>query len=165
MAGVCGSLGRQAAKRRATWCVVAIAAVVAAGCGKSGPKLHPASGTVTLDGKPLADATVTFVPSAGRPSDGKTDASGKYAIMTNGQPGVPEGDYKVAVSKFTAQGEMPVMAPSPQDMVKMYEKKKKGEIEKSPVPAKYGRADTSGLSAKVGSDASKNVFDLPLDTK
>lgn len=158
---------RQAGVAVTGWVGVWFAAAVLAlgGCGSSGPKLHPATGTVTLDGKPLADATVTFVPAAGRPSDGKTDASGKYAIMTNGLPGVPEGDYKVTVSKFTSQGEMPAMAPSPQDMIKMYEKKKKGDVEKSPVPAKYGRADTSGFSAKVGTDASKNVFDLPLDAK
>lgn len=149
------------------WIGVCLAATVLAvgGCGSSGPKLHPATGTVTLDGKPLSDATVTFVPASGRPSDGKTDASGTFTIMTNGQPGMPAGPCKVTVSKFTAQGEMPAMAPSPGDMIKMYEKKKKGDVEKSPVPAKYGRADTSGLSAEVSTDAAKNVFTFALESK
>lgn len=144
---------------------IALVAVTIGGCGKGSPKLHPATGTVTLDGKPLVDATVSFVPASGRPSDGKTDGSGKYTIMTDGQPGVPAGAYKVAVSKFTSQGEMPAMAPSPDDMRKMYEKKKKGEVDKGEVPAKYGRADTSGLSADVTADGSKNVFNHELTSK
>lgn len=151
---------------RTPWSVaIALIVVAIAGCGKSSPKLHPATGTVTLDGKPLADATVSFVPAAGAPSDGKTDSAGKYTIMTNGLPGMPAGACKVAVSKFTSAGEMPSMAPSPDDMKKMYEKKKKGEVEKGEVPAKYGRADTSGLSADVTSDAAKNVFNFELTTK
>lgn len=146
-------------------CAAAVAMLAFGGCGTSGPRLHPATGTVTLDGVPLVDATVSFVPAAGRPSDGKTDGSGKYTIMTNGQAGMPSGACKVTVSKFTSQGEMPAMAPSPDDMRKMYEKKKKGEVEKGAVPAKYGRADTSGLSADVTADAAKNVFNFELTSK
>lgn len=145
--------------------VVVMVMLAAVGCGKAAPKLHPATGTVTLDGKPLADATVSFVPASGAPSDGKTDDSGKYTIMTSGRPGLPAGACKVTVSKFTSAGEMPAMAPSPDDMRKMYEKKKKGDVEKGEVPAKYGRADTSGLSADVTSDAAKNVFNFELTTK
>ena len=144
---------------------IAIVAAACGGCAKGGPKLYPATGTVTLDGKPLVDATVSFVPAAGRPSDGKTDGSGKYVIMTNGQPGMSVGPCKVAVSKFISQGEMPPMSPSPDDMKKMYEKKKKGEVEKGEVPAKYGRADTSELSANVTTEAGKNVFDFNLTSK
>jgi len=143
--------------------VVASLAIGLTGCGgPAQPKLYPATGTVTWKGTPLADATVSFVPSVGAPSDGKTDAQGKFSIMTNGQPGARAGACKVAVSKFAGAAPSMPAAPKPEDMMKLYEKKKKGEFEKGEIPAKYGRPDTSGLAAEVTSDAAKNVFTFDL---
>ena len=143
--------------------VMALGAVGLAGCGGSTmPKIYPATGTVTWKGEPLADATVSFVPSAGAPSDGKTDAQGKFTIMTNGMPGARAGACKVTVSKFAGAGASMPAAPKPEDMMKMYEQKKKGGVEKGEVPAKYGRADTSGLAAEVTTDGAKNVFTFDL---
>ena len=150
--------------------VVAVVLVLA-GCGGGSkrPKLYPATGTVTLDGKPLADATVSFVPAVGPPSDGKTDASGKFTIMTSGQPGAPFGPNKVTVSKFTGTATMPSPGASAEDMRKMYEKmydkNKKAGAEKGEVPAKYGRPDSSGLTADVTADAAKNVYPFDLSSK
>jgi hypothetical protein len=144
--------------------VVTLVAVGLAGCGGSTmPKIYPATGTVTWKGAPLADATVSFVPSVGAPSDGKTDAQGKFTIMTNGKPGARAGTCKVTVSKFAGAAPSMPAAPKPEDMMKMYEKKKKGEVEKGEIPAKYGRPDTSGLTAEVTTDGAKNVF--PFDLK
>lgn len=157
--------GRLQGRRVAASVVVAMMAIVAAttGCGggPARPKTYPTSGTITYKGKPLADATVSFVPSSGPPSDGRTDASGKYTIMTSGNPGAPVGKNRVTVSKVSGPATMP-SAPSPDDMKAMYEKKKKGETDKPEVPAKYGRPDTSGLTAEVTADAAKNVFDFEL---
>ena len=141
---------------------VTVVGAVVAGCGGPAmPKVYPATGTVTYKGEPLADATVSFVPSVGAPSDGKTDAQGKFTIMTNGKPGARAGACKVTVSKFAGASSMPA-APKPEDMMKMYEKKKKGEVEKGEIPAKYGRPDTSGLGAEVTTDGAKNVFNFDL---
>lgn len=159
------------ARRFAGGMVVVALALAMAGCGggPKRPKLYPASGTVTLDGKPLADATVSFVPASGPPSDGKTDASGKFTIMTSGQPGAPFGANKVTVSKFTGTATMPTPGGSPDDMKamyeKMYDKNKKAAGDKGEVPAKYGRPDASGLSADVTADAAKNVFNFDLTSK
>ena len=143
--------------------VVALGAIGLAGCGGSTmPKIYPATGTVTWKGEPLADATVSFVPSVGAPSDGKTDAQGKFAIMTNGMPGARAGACKVTVSKFAGAAPSMPAAPKPEDMMKMYEKKKKGEVEKGEIPAKFGRPDTSGLSAEVTTEGAKNVFTFDL---
>jgi hypothetical protein len=57
--------------------------------GRGLPELGDVSGVVTLDGKPLAGAMVTFVPqiedgdaaSHVAPSTGMTDASGRYSLM------------------------------------------------------------------------------------
>jgi len=52
------------------------------GCGPSqGPTLGQVSGTVTLDGTPLAHATVLFTPAGmGRTSQGITDGHGRYQL-------------------------------------------------------------------------------------
>ena len=143
--------------------VMALGAIGLAGCGGSTmPKVYPATGTVTWKGEPLADATVSFVPSLGAPSDGRTDAQGKFTIMTNGQPGARAGACKVTVSKFVGAAPS-TPTPTPEDMMKMYEKKKKGEVEKGEIPVKYGRPDTSGLTAEVTADGVKNVFTFDLE--
>lgn len=60
------------------------------GCGSSGPKYAPVSGTVTLDGKPYGDAVVVFLPKAtpgnpnpGRSSAGETDPKGHFVLKTD----------------------------------------------------------------------------------
>ncbi|HUE71098.1 MAG TPA: hypothetical protein VMP01_09440 [Pirellulaceae bacterium] len=81
-----------------------------AGCG--GPsvptfQLVPVTGTVKLNGTPLADAEVQFhYDGDNRPpqyfgSTGKTDPNGKYELLTNAQKGCVEGKFKVVVSKWT----------------------------------------------------------------
>ncbi|WP_373650774.1 carboxypeptidase-like regulatory domain-containing protein [Schlesneria sp. DSM 10557] len=83
------------------------------GCG-GGPKLPkwpdpvPASGTITFDGKPLVDATVSFTPleqTQGKGAVGTTDESGKYELKSLGPDGKPKpgaipGKYRVSVSRM-----------------------------------------------------------------
>jgi hemoglobin len=63
---------------------------------KKGDKGTLVSGVVTLDGKPLADAVVRFVPEAATADDysGSTNADGKYVLS-----GVKPGKYAVSISK------------------------------------------------------------------
>ena len=71
-----------------------------AGCGGSGDEIEVAevSGVVTLDGKPLPNAIVTFVPKAGGPSGvGKTDAEGKYQLATVDELGAVLGEHMVSI--------------------------------------------------------------------
>jgi len=59
-------------------------------------KVH---GTVTLDGQPLPDATVQFQPAAGRPSYGRTDADGRYALGYRGRSwGAVVGPHTVKIT-------------------------------------------------------------------
>jgi len=85
---------------------VATAAAVAGllvGCGESGPKLAPVTGTVTLNGKPLEGAVVTFQPDGSTPgampAEDVTGPDGNYKAITKGRSGVMPGKYKVLVSK------------------------------------------------------------------
>ena len=79
---------------------------VAAGCGDSGPPLVPVSGTVTLNGRPLANATVSFIPQEsnkfGRPAQGTTGPLGYYKAMSRNRAGAVPGKYQVVVSQTAA---------------------------------------------------------------
>jgi hypothetical protein len=77
--------------------------VGAAGCGE--PAVAPVSGRVTLDEKPLPNATVIFMsagqeesPNAG--SSGKTDSKGQYVLhrITKDMKGAFVGKHKVSIT-------------------------------------------------------------------
>jgi len=77
------------------------------GCssGPPGPKLVPASGTVTLDDKPLASAEVMFIPedqTKGQAAVARTDDGGKFELLSNDRKrkGAAAGSYKVTISKL-----------------------------------------------------------------
>ena len=57
--------------------------LAAAGCGRGPrPQLGTVEGIVTLDGRPLADATVRFTPRGrGRTAQGVTDPAGRYRLI------------------------------------------------------------------------------------
>src|SRR4051794_38813167 len=83
-----------------------VLALLTAGCG--GPKTAPVSGRVTLDSKPLANATVVFVPvdrPAGKdplPSSvGVTDEAGHYSLVLDNArktKGAVVGKHKVIIT-------------------------------------------------------------------
>lgn len=64
------------------------------------PELGEVTGTVKLDGAPLAGATVEFRPTpAGRPSTGVTDESGKYSLVyAYGKNGAKIGQHTVLIT-------------------------------------------------------------------
>jgi hypothetical protein len=119
------------------WLVLAVTAALAVGCGGEDiPTLVPVSGTVSMDGKPIAGASVEFIPldpkqpqTAGGAT---TDQSGKYIAMYRGNPGLSPGKYKVNVQK----------AASPDSS------KTAGGIEKDPYMAKLS-ADAGKVETKV----------------
>jgi len=76
---------------------------LAAGCRDSGPELGEVTGVVTLDGKPLPNATVEFQPTAsgGSSSQGTTDESGRYELMYGvGRPGAMIGEHAVRITTY-----------------------------------------------------------------
>ncbi|MDR0521115.1 MAG: carboxypeptidase-like regulatory domain-containing protein, partial [Planctomycetaceae bacterium] len=79
--------------------ILFVTLTIISGCGTDlGP--GKVSGTVTLDGQPLPDATVTFQPeSGGVVPMGGTDANGKYKLYyADAKAGAQPGRYKVCVS-------------------------------------------------------------------
>lgn len=140
-----------------------------AGCGSGGrpadrPKTAPATVTVICDGQPLEGASVvlTSTDPARRGAMGMTDAAGIAKLMTfeAGDGAIP-GEYKVAIQK--AEG-APQQSVSMENYDEYRKKSKSGQSSgsaKSVVPAKYTKADTSGLTAKVEKGA-ENSFKFEL---
>ncbi len=67
------------------------------GCDRGDyPEMARVSGTVTYKGKPVPNMMVNFMPDAGRPSWGKTDANGKFEMIYDSDyKGVKVGHHKV----------------------------------------------------------------------
>jgi hypothetical protein len=85
---------------------VALLVLAHLGCGK-GPSVvcHPVVGSVTRDGKPLAEALVVYHPvsdAAGLPQKpiAYTDAEGRFKLTTyHAADGAPAGEYRVTVEQ------------------------------------------------------------------
>ena len=84
--------------------LLGFALVLGLGCGSG--KFAPVSGTVTMNGKPLAGALVIFSPiakegsiDAGPGSSGKTNDKGEYTLTSDtGRTGALVGEHRVSVS-------------------------------------------------------------------
>lgn len=69
------------------------------------PSLYPCKITITQEGKPFEGATITLLPEVSPEGrnwiiSGRTDQNGETNLVTQPYyPGVPEGIYKVLVSK------------------------------------------------------------------
>lgn len=78
-----------------------------AGCGGGGgPSVVPVSGRVTLDGEPVADAFVRFVPEAvdmpGLDSGAQTDADGRYTLnAADGRDGAIVGTHRIRITTLS----------------------------------------------------------------
>jgi hypothetical protein len=136
-----------------------ILAAAAAGCGGASKPYRTAavSGCITLDGRPLAGARVTFTPihdprtgsASGPEAHGETDADGRYALKTVfGDRGATVGPNRVMVSTLKTE-------PNPNDPDAPHK-----VVVKEKVPKDYF-TDKAALRFEVpagGSDAAN--FDL-----
>ena len=96
--------------------VIMFLPVALSACGRGGMTYSPVSGKVTLDGKPLANANVVFIPIAKPGSDisgdtagGVTDENGQYTLKTSTRDGLKDGaqvgKHRVSISKQFTRGE------------------------------------------------------------
>jgi hypothetical protein len=121
---------------------------ICAGCG--GPKFVPVSGVVTLDGQPVANAGVMFLPvDKGPACGGTTNADGKFDIMTTNRRGVAPGPYHVTVTKREVSGRGMFDTAGP-----------KTSTTRWIVPERYSNVSSSKLEADVKPGAHDFVFEL-----
>jgi len=131
--------------------LVALLGFVLAGCS-GGKKI---TGTVTLNGQPLADARVEFHPKDNlnlSVADVKTDAQGNYEIppRPKGGEGLRPGQYVVLVRKLVDKSGA---VPSPEDYGQL---EAAGKL-KNAVPPQY--SDTA--FPKITMDVSADTKTLP----
>lgn len=87
------------------WVLLISIAVGCSGSESYNPELGNVTGTVTLDGKPLPAAVVTFIPKVDpsvklAPVSGAvTDSNGKYTLkFKNGKDGALPGTHSIQIS-------------------------------------------------------------------
>lgn len=146
-------------RRMAFVCGLGALVLSFSGCGKpAGIKLPPTTpfrGTVTLDGKPLEGAGLTFMPISEKSflAVGKTDASGKYELQTVASSSAPvkgaiPGDYKVKISLMQTPDGKP------------YDALKKEALGKELLNRMYSDGSMTTLVATVPKEGGEKDFQL-----
>ena len=125
-------------------CAALLVLVAVVGCD-SGPTIVPVAGTLTYKGHPVPNAIVFFFPDGGngRPSQGPTDAEGRFKLAyTSEKDGVMAGKHRVWVTasrlmtkpSTAKEQEAAIMGKKPpmtQDMAAFFDKygEKKSTVE------------------------------------
>ena len=144
----------------------AIVLLLSIGCGGD-DRVSDVSGTVTLDGEPIADATLTFMPQdGGRPGFGITDANGAFTLTTFAEgDGAVHGAHSVTITAMEEK-----VSEKAEELAEefgslsevMQRRRKPKQIWR--VPQRYSESDTSGLEFEV-KRGEKNVADFSLTTE
>jgi hypothetical protein len=130
--------------------VLALLLFVGACAQNGGPETLPATGTVTMNGEPVAGALVVFTPKssgAGQlAAQAETNDAGQFDLQTylggdDYKNGVEPGEYVVTVTKLEVV----------QDMRRQ---------PKHLLPKKYSLPGSSDLTATVDESSSSFQFDL-----
>jgi hypothetical protein len=116
---------------------------------KNRKKTHPCTGKVTLEGKPVPNATVVFysynkrTKKYARVADALAESDGTYVLSTyTAFDGVPAGEYSVTVTRHEPQFD------------------ETGKPTPNLLPDRYARPQTSPLKARA--EAGKNTINLEL---
>jgi hypothetical protein len=137
---------------RISQAVVVLATVsLLIGCGKAPPEIVPVSGTVTLDGKPLANVEVRFIPTVpgldgNMVGSAVTDDEGKYTLRL---PGKTESSACACECKITINE-----GPIPDDIRgdQMAETNFLKKLTNRPIPKSFTRMADTPLTVTVTPD-------------
>lgn len=152
------------------WRALCFVLAVLPGCSFSGsgddapgfelPRTVPVDGVVTVKGKPVAGLVVTFLAQSG-PSlgAGETDEEGRYEVYSMGQPGVPAGTYKVAISYLLSAEGVPQGVGPRSSLVPS----RSLASAKEQLPPLYSDLGRTAYLAQVGAEGGHFDFDIPVD--
>lgn len=140
-----------------------MATLILAGCQDS--KLGSVTGVVSIDGKPVEMASVSFIPDFGRASVGSTNEKGEYVLnYTSSKKGALIGKHKVTIStKYVAETNYSLQTYSEEGPIKPTRSdvvKSKGR--KEMLPKKYRDRNTTELTAVVEPGSNEINFKLEL---
>jgi hypothetical protein len=138
--------------------VLAIAAALLSGCGKS-VTLGEVDGTVRLDGQPLGQVLVVFVPDDPQQpqSSGVTDADGRFKLRcNNSRSGAVVGQHRVTLLDA---------AVAPGGRKRDDEPEEGAAPPVSRVPEVYTRVDKTPLRQSVSAGTQSVNIDVPSDRK
>ena len=139
-----------------------------AGCGDGSIATINVTGTVTVDGEPLAGANVSFSPKSdgqGNPGFAVTDADGRFRLQTllgAVDAGTTPGEYYVTITKTES-----VETTSSSDDVEASSSQSLTPPPRSLIPVRYGqRGAVPELSATVSAErGASNVFNFDLKSQ
>jgi hypothetical protein len=135
-------------------------ATVAAGCSGTTSAGAEATGTITLDGNPLPNAFISFIPKGnGSSSFANSDGQGNFAVQTSGSvTGLAPGEYVVVVEQGDPSDAETAEAPKGGDSENQTESAAKAEVSgSSSIPAKYRSETTSDLTVTVSEGEQKSI--------
>ena len=136
------------------YCVGIVPVLLIAGCSSGGPSTVPVKGTLTIDGQPANNITITFSPlDASLEAATGTVTNGQFELFSGveGKPGAVPGKYKIVLA---------ATAGSLDDAMKMMQSSEGGgpptgdptaKANKAPFPDKYLSAGTSDKEVEVTS--------------
>jgi hypothetical protein len=114
--------------------------VFTSGCGEKLPTRVPVSGTVTIDGVPLAYGSIMFINDSTRPAGSVIDAQGRFTLSCyTADDGAIVGRHKVKVTAAQPLGT---------DQVRWL------------APKKYADENTSGIEKEVTEPVSDMKIEL-----
>jgi hypothetical protein len=143
-------------------------------------ELTPVTGKITLEGEPIADAKVVFLPQKlfieqslpHPPAAAVTDADGTFRLRTDGADGAPAGDYLVLISKRDDQPSIEQPDLSVIELIRDLDEPR-NDLPTEPwmsaetIPFFYNRQTTLRFTIPPKgtnqADFQLSVFDLPLD--
>ena len=132
--------------------VLAIIFLTTIGCGGSDRlPVIPVTGTVTMDGKPLENVSVTFHPESGRSANGVTNSEGMFRLTTyDTNDGATVGKHQISLSL--------IQVDIPEEIPDDYDYAADAASPLVTIPEKYLSPKTSGLiSTIVGDEGVKEV--------
>jgi hypothetical protein len=132
------------------------------GCAKVPPKIVSCEGLVLLNGQPLPNAEVRFIPmiqgfGAEYIAVGTTDDQGRLKLICNGQPGACAGENRLTVTEAPLPSQYRGMSAEAQVAAGRY----LASLKNRPIPERYSNLAQSPLVVTVTPE--QTIYEINLN--
>ncbi|MDG1873184.1 MAG: hypothetical protein P8J27_04685 [Mariniblastus sp.] len=138
---------------------ISLAALISSGCSPTAPEIIPVSGNLMLDGKPLPNVEVKFIPmvdglDGNMIGSGVTDKDGNFTLTLPGktESGCCACDCKITIN----EGPMPDGIRGGENE-QMAATKFLKSLKNRPIPTRFNRIADTPLSVTVSKDQDFNM--------